>query len=372
MNGRLTNKILTLVFVALLIATGQAYGGVDEIRLYIPSFQGPGDLGRNVATVLNLQIWRTLRREPWPNPQSLDFGGGLIVWGPNPLDESSHREAERKAMEDHIWAQMTLWGEAFSYGDGVITQTYLSIPAFEDYRENKFEIWRITVPTPKGGIQLQMGPPRRRYEFAPIVLSNDVVERYSLPSSLKMFREPRKSEVIGEVGNEYTGIEPRGNYQFVYSEGKRGWVYLPRLSKERNEVVDFVGGVIRIFRSDWTGATTLMDRVINNPSSPTALRIDALLYKAYSQEQRGRDGEKELRIAYALNPYSRTTLKYWVMSRFARLIRNREIESFPDRSPAGIREIQELVKAHTYLFSKKDTWLAQVLTAVESLQQKNQ
>ena len=52
--------------------------GEQEFRLYVPAFTGPDALGTNVATVLNLQVWQTLRRAPTPNPDALDFGRG--VW----------------------------------------------------------------------------------------------------------------------------------------------------------------------------------------------------------------------------------------------------------------------------------------------------
>jgi hypothetical protein len=369
MKKNVYDRICRLEFLAILLTAALAHANVDEFRLYIPAFKGPDELGRNVATVLNLQIWQTLRREPWPNPERLDFGRGVIVWSQNPLADLSHPEAERKAMEDHIWAQMTFWGEAFPYGDGVIAQTYLSLPMFEDHRENRFENWQVTVPTSSGDIVLQAEPPRRRYEFAPIVLRQEVVQQYSLPSSLKMLREPRPSDVIGEVGNAYIGIEPRGHYQLVYSEGKRGWVYLPQLSQERSEVVDFVGGLIRIFRSDWVGAAALMSRVVDNPSTPTTLKIDALLYKAYAKAQRGMNGGEELREAYRLNPYSQATITYWIMQRLARLIHSKKSGAAEDLILSQIRDIRQLINTHKYLFFAGHPWLTKLQTALDQMSQ---
>ena len=74
-------KLLILVLIAtqLLVANAIADPTTDEIRLYVPAFDGPGSLGKNVATILNLQIWRTLRKEPDKDPKGEDFGRGMMV-----------------------------------------------------------------------------------------------------------------------------------------------------------------------------------------------------------------------------------------------------------------------------------------------------
>ena len=49
-----------------------------NVVLYLPAFEGPGQLGLNVATIFNLQVFNTLRKSPWPNPKQLDFGKGTV------------------------------------------------------------------------------------------------------------------------------------------------------------------------------------------------------------------------------------------------------------------------------------------------------
>ena len=44
--------------------------GRDQVILLIPAFEGPDALGLNVATVLNLKLFSTLRKAPWPNPKN--------------------------------------------------------------------------------------------------------------------------------------------------------------------------------------------------------------------------------------------------------------------------------------------------------------
>jgi hypothetical protein len=302
----------------------------------------------------------------------------MIVWGDEPLKATSHVTAEQTATEDNIASQFVLWGETFAYGNGVIGQAHLSIPIFsdyqregmvlDDYRVNNYEIWKLNVKTPQQPVNLVVDIPNRRYEFSPIVLSRSIVEKYSLPSRLKMHRDPTvASEVIGEVGDSYVGIEPRGHYQLVYSNGKRGWVYLPDLAKERNEVVDFIGGVIRVYRADWHGAIDLMNRVINNSQTPNALKVDALLYKGHSQVETGENSEDTFRHAYKLNPYNRRTVEYWMMSRLSKIsyyknkgIQNHEYER-------QLKQAHLLLKENQYLFSKNDPWINNVKMVLDNL-----
>ena len=67
----------------VLSASAPALAGVynpDQITVFVPAFDGPGMLGRNVSTVLLLQIAQTSRRLPWPdNPEGHDFGEAMIA-----------------------------------------------------------------------------------------------------------------------------------------------------------------------------------------------------------------------------------------------------------------------------------------------------
>lgn len=367
------NKTLKLLLTTLLIliASRNISADVDEIRLFVPVFEGPGSLGKNVATIMNLQIWRTLRREPDRNPQGEDFGRGMIVWSTTPLAIASHDHAEELATHDNIFSQFVLWGETFNYGKGVISQTYLSIPRFsdhqrdgmtlDDFRDNHNELWQVTTLTDKGAIKLTLDIPTRRYEFSPIVLSNSIVKKYSLPSRLIMYKEADvSSEIISEVGDKYIGIEPRGHYQYIYSNGKRGWVYLPDLAKERNEVVDFIGGIIRIYRADWLGAKELMDNVINNSSTPTALKIDALLYKGRCLEETGVSGDEVFKLAYQLNSFDQNTVRYWIMSKLLKLTRLKKENSQGHIFKDELKQTKEFLNDNLHLFRQSSSWLKDV------------
>jgi hypothetical protein len=339
------------------LLTCPARAATDEVTLYLPVFEGPDTLGKNVATILSLQVWETFRQSPWPNPNNLDFGKGLVIWDIEPLKTQSHLEAERRAMELAILAQVVLWGKAYPYGHGVVVQTYVSIPSYHDFREKKLEIWKVVV---KGKV-VEADLPRRRYEMAPIVLTQEVIDTYTQPNALAIYEQRVGGRPIGSVGNKYVAIQFEPNLALIRSGDVTGWVRLPQLTQNRTEVVDFVGGIIRIFRGDWDGAQALMKRVVDNPNTRTALRIDAYLYWAMSLERRGISARDVIGKAYSLNRYSRTTVQYAVMSDLAALARLSD-NPVSGKEHAIIRDrIKQTIGEHAYLFPKDDAWLHQIL-----------
>jgi hypothetical protein len=67
----------------------------------------------------------------------------------SPLTAQSHLEAEKAAVDFEIWVQIVLWGTSFEYGSGVVVQSYLSIPEYEDYREAHHEDREVRIPGPQ-------------------------------------------------------------------------------------------------------------------------------------------------------------------------------------------------------------------------------
>ena len=287
---------LSIVLVLRLAACGLlstcVVSSADEVRVFIPAFESPGSLGLNVATVLNLQIWQTLRRAPTPNPLGLSFGDGLVIWDENPLERPSHADAEQAGALDQISADMVLWGKAYAYGGGVVVQSHLTFSDGNLRRRARPEQWNIHVPTGDGGVELTADVPARRYTFEPIVLGSDVVARYSAPAALKIYSAKEGGAELGTLNAQlFKARQHEGDNVLVVSNPGpaqvKGWVRLPRLSASRVEVVDFVGGLIRVMRADWNGARTLIKRVVENTHTPTALRIDSLLYLGLLDEKQG-------------------------------------------------------------------------------------
>ena len=359
-------KRLSLMIILIILITPVAVlnAAVDQITLFIPAFEGPRALGRNVATVLNLQIWQTFRRAPWPyNPENLDFGRGLIIWDNKALKSQSHREAERMAKNIYVLAQMVLWGKAYPYGNGVVVQTNLSIPAYNDFRDNQLEIWRISLQ----GRTVEVDIPRRRFEMSSIVLRSDIIERYTLPSALKIYKNRVGGEPIDDVGDAYIGIQFEPGLAKVRSRNIEGWVRLPELGKKPTEVVDFVAGVIRTFRGDWQGVASSMRRVVKNPSTRTPLRIDAYLYWGIALERLGKSGRGMIEKAYRLNPYSRITVQYMIMSDLSAIGRLAGVPNAKAQRSMIIQSLRGIINDNEYLFPKNDPWLRKVLNLLREI-----
>lgn len=352
-------KMRALLFSIVLLA-GPVFAAVpDQITLYLPAFEGPGALGQNVATILNLRIWTTLRRKPWPaNPDNLDFGKGLIVWNRSPLSTQSHHEAENEARSINLLAQMVLWGKAYPYGDGVVVQTNMSIPRYRDFRESRNEIWEIEYRD----TTFKTDIPRRRFEVSSIVLTNEVVKEYSLPSALKIYADREGGDPIGEVGSSYRGIqlEPQLGLAKVIAGDITGWVRLPKLGKKPTEVSTFAAGVMKIFRSDWQGALQHMNRVIENQYTNTSLRIDAHLYAGMALERQGKSGREHFEKALELNPYARRAVEYLLMGEVAALSRQDD----PMHTSAATKKILERLKSahkkYAQLFPKNDPFIESI------------
>ncbi len=338
---------LAIVAMPLLFAAQQR-----PVTLFVPAFDGPESLGRNVATILNLQVWETLRKAPYPNPSGVTFGDGLVLWDDKPLSSQTPDDAVRAARDNE--ADLVLWGKAWRYGDGVVVQAYLTIPAAD-----RRPIWEVTVPGPDGASRIGVELPRLQYEFRPIVLTPAIVDSYSSPSALKLYASPASRVVIGRVGNAFTALEQDRSFARVESDGTRGWIHLPSLSANRSEVVDFVGGIIRVFRADWDGAARLFQKVITNPQTPTTVRLDAHLYRGVALERAGLNVTADFERAYKLNPYDRAAVTYLLMDRVAKL--SRMVESDPARSQL-LSDARQLVTSNRYLFPAGDPWLKRVTT----------
>ncbi|MGF1610820.1 MAG: hypothetical protein ACFCUQ_15570 [Kiloniellales bacterium] len=333
----------------------------DEIRLYIPRFAGPETLARNVATTLNLSIWPTLRRIPWPdNPDNNDFGRGTIIWDHEPLDEQSHEFASRAAQHPLVNAQLVLWGKAQPYGEGVAVEVNLTLPRYQDFRERRFEIWQVALP--QGTVAVDL--PRRRFELASIVMLPEALTHYNLPSANLVYAEPEMQQAIGTLGDSFVGLIFEHGRAKVRVGDVIGWVQAPNLSKVHPEVIEMTAGILRLFRCDWEGAASSMARVISNPGTPAAVRVDAHLYRGMALEQLGKSGRDEFEEAFALNPYSRTTIRYLVMSDLAALARQ-------DLAATRRQELRERIAAtldqHYAIFPPDDAWLDQVEHLLSSL-----
>ncbi|MCP4368623.1 MAG: hypothetical protein GY797_11015 [Deltaproteobacteria bacterium] len=362
---------LTLVFLISLAVFAPnvclSSSTQNWVKLFIPAFKGPDKLGLNVATILNLQIWQTLRVRPWPyDPADFRFGDGNIESIEVPLEE---KDAIIKATSLEVLAQFVLMGEVFRFGDGIVVEAIIIIPEYDDFRPSRPEIWELKFPiNHEKSYSFKIGLPNQVYEFAPVVLKQEFVEKYSTPVNIKIYKSRKQKKVIGVLGREYRGLLPYGNYEKVKSGAITGWVYLPEISTNRNEIADFTGGLIRIFRRDWEGADELLERVIKNVNTPSIIKADCFLYKAYAKERRGLSGAEDIKRAFSMNAYYRPTVEYKIMSLLTELKRkyldmsmSLELNKMDSSSIGKVyMEIKNLVDSKGYLFPQKTPFLLKV------------
>lgn len=324
-----------------------------DVGLLVVPFDGPGNLGARAATVLNLQVWQTLRAAPTPNPRRLHFGSGTVYyWTEGSQPVRSHAEAE-KAADDQVHA--VLWGRAQQYGKGVVVQAYLSAPRAQTPNHPGIGIWKIDLPN---GQTISVDIPAWLYEFAPIVLKPEVVLELNTPQGLKIYRSPRSSEVVGTIRDNFRALEQGPDFTKVEANGVFGWVRLPALSRNRSEVVDFTGALVRIFRKDWGGAIDLFERVLRTSSAPVTIRAYSLLLMSVASEQLSRQigtpsrAVEYVEQAYRLNPYLQATIRYKCMTYLAAMARD----------PSARQRLADTVARNDYLFAKSDPWIGKVKT----------
>jgi hypothetical protein len=294
------------------------------------------------------------------------FGEGVVVWG-RPLGGYSHEIAEARAKEIALLAQFVFWGKVYEFGHGAIAQTHLSIPSYRDFRADKLELWKVDIQGPLGRLEFTADIPQRRYSFEPIVLTSEVISRYSRPGALLIYSKADGGEVVGSVGDEFTAIEHRHVVSRVRSGEITGWVRLPALSIRSPEVVDFVGGIIRVFRGDWSGVELLMNSVVENRQAPNEIRTDAWLYKGMAAARQGHSSVGAFNAARELSPTAKRCIVYTVMGMLTdyRAMQASKVRT-EDRREL-LESISRLLDSNRYLFSPEDPWFLTVSEGIRTL-----
>jgi hypothetical protein len=343
--------------IVLLTAWQEQSWCNDAIAILIPAFTDH-DLGMNVGTVLNLKVWRTLRVPPHPSDPD-----AVVSWNTSTLPDSSYESAEETAKQVHY--QLVLWGSIVPVADGVVAQPLLSI-LMDDIVSKYAPTWTFSLPDRNGlMLRLVVTIPRLRYELPPITLSGDLLKRYSESSVLKLYKgkndEPPSPDNLGtpmgEVGDDYKALRDEGDFVLTQpkdetgaNKGEAGWLYLPDLSGD-NEVVDFVGGLIRLLRRDYRRSINLLQRISRSGSSDT-LKIDSLLLQALAKTKLGDDASPLIDSALKINPYLQTTIKYKIINLLSQI----ESASGAARKTAVSNLAQQIAESN-YLFSPRDDWL---------------
>jgi hypothetical protein len=346
--------------VALLIVAASIVGarpaGAAEIRTLFSPFSGPAELGRSVGTILTLQFWQTLQKIP-PGGSKRDLGDGSVYWVGRQLPIPDHETAARLAQAIDVTAQQVVWGHVHSFGQNALATSYLTLPDYADFRPVRNEVWALRLQQPGQSVTLTVDVPQRFYAFEPVVLASEFVSKYSAPDALVM-RSGKKDSgaILGPIGARFDRIQSDGDYAQVLSNRKIGWVYLPQIGSQKPEIVDFLGGIMRIYRTDWEGAIELFGNVLKSKSAPTALRIDSYLYIIRAKSEIRQPADTEVNEVLALAPASRQAAQYVGMYYLARC------PSLTGRGcrPVDRQFISRLPEKYGPLFEPDDRWLMQI------------
>ncbi len=341
---------------AALLATLPGMLFAQSVGILVAPFDGPAIVGVKAATVLNLQVWQTLRLAPPNNVHRLSFGRGTVYWDEG-APVRSHAEAEKRADRE---TQLVFWGRAQPYGSGDVVTAYLTVVGAT---HPGLTVWKV-ARTDAGSQPITAALPARRFEFAPIVLTPEVLSEFQTPGGLKMYRSCTSREESGIAGDSFTALEQGPDCAKIRSGGVDGWVRLPGLSRNRSEVVDFVGAMVRIFRKDWGGALDLFERVVANSAAPASIRAQAFALMAAASDNLSRQTGMSSRRsefvekAVQLNPYLQSTIRYLCMSQLADIEGARAAER-----AVHAASLRETIARYRFLFSAKDPWLANVESA---------
>jgi hypothetical protein len=349
-------RLFAIASLAMLMAmlTARPSAAIEIRAVFLP-LSGPDELGRSVGTILALQFWQTLVKEP-PKGKKRELGDGSVYWIGRQVPIRSHADAARLAEAIDVTGQFTFWGHVHAFDQGALATSYLTLPDYQDFRAAKNEIWALGLPPGNEPSTISADVPRRHYAFEPVILPDDFVRHFSAPDALVMRSEKGSGRVLGQLGVRFDRIESDGDYAKVHSEGKIGWVYLPQLGTHKPEIVDFVGGIMRIYRTDWEGAIELFGNVIRNKETPTALRIDSYLYVIRAKSEIGQPADAEISAVLKLAPASKEAVQYAAMHYLARCV----AATSSTCNPADREFLARLPERYGPLFDDDDAWLAQI------------
>jgi len=313
-----------VAFVLLATLAAPVFGGLPQanvppapnaVRVLVPIFSG-GRIGRAVASVITLQVWRTLRT-------NTDDSTGTTgeVARDVPLSAPSFEAAEERGRLRG--AAVVVWGEAVELEDGVVVQAHL---ALVERSRVPSTAWEVTTHGGREIISLDLL--HRHYDFEPITLPRSLIASVGELSSLPIYKTATSRQILGHVGNDpFSAVEWSGDAIKIGSNKVQGWIRLKQLDQLENEVDSFTGGVVRILRRDFLGADELFCAVLRHENLPETIAIDASIYRAISRYHAlSRGGrrystyvpypiepfeilrlENELRAAIDRNPYMKSS-----------------------------------------------------------------
>jgi len=342
-----------LLLGALLLMASPA--AAQNHGIIVPMFDGPQPLGSNVATNLNLQVWRTLRKAPYPNPKGLNFGNGIVRYNLEVFRPEASVDVSRYA----AWAevQLVMWGEVRPLGDGVVVQAFVAAPS-EAALSSRPEVWKIRRDANVVSLDL----PRRIFDFAPVVLDRALVQAFQTPDALRMCSAKQTPCNDFAVGADWTALKQEGNWAEIVNHPAetRGFLYLPTLDRLQNDISDFAAALLSYHRGDFGQANRLFSRVVSRESSQSSTRQDAAALAAISRARAGED----VTAAFAqLERDEPDSLYIFQAATMARL--DRALRADPVARSKQLSAISSAVRANEGLFEQGDPWVRQMLAVAQ-------
>ena len=178
-----------LAVVCLFVCVRPSFAAQQlTVRALVPTFTGPAGLSANVSAILALRLWTTLRPRANPNPEGLYFGFGQIEWSRR-VTEDSPEAATLAARETK--SDVALWGAVEEYGSHVIVTVKLVIPPKPTINAERRK-WTVV----EGNLKLELDLPSISYQFSPLIISNDVVAKYSAPDQFVSARKKSRNATV--------------------------------------------------------------------------------------------------------------------------------------------------------------------------------
>lgn len=347
-------RALAAVALALALALSGTALAQDQVKILVPVFSGEAKLGKTTSNLLRLQVSQTFQ-VAGTNTRA------VMIFREMPLADSSHEAAIAAAMKLGTLAHLVLWGESYEYPDGVVVQAHLSTtPHLYQGREKRPELWLLSVPGTD--IQVRSELPRELYEFPPIILSPEAARHYQDMDGLIIYRDRQFTQPVGRFRDVFRAFKYEPDAVFLESGGASGWVPLPHLTDESNEVVDFASAYVRLLRGDWPGAAQLLRRVVSRVDITPEVAIDARIFLGVAEEKMGRSGLSRFKEAIELNPYDRGAATHLLMGRLAEAVR----KTGQPRKEA-VEALRRDMAALSFLFSPDSLWIARVGAAADAL-----
>ena len=256
-----------------------------QVRILVPAFAGEARLGLATANLLRLQVSSTFQVAGTDTR-------AMMVFDDRPLLMRTHESAQDRSVDLGTLSHLILWGQSYEYPDGVVVQAHLSTSPWLQERADRPELWAFDIAGEEVGIAVEL--PRELYEFPPVVLSLEAAKHYQELDGLIIYRDRAGTQPVGRFRDIFRAYEYHPDAVRLESGGARGWVPLPHVWRERSEIVDFVGGYIRLLRGDWPGAAQLFRSVLEREDITPEMRIDSNLFLGLAAEKQGRSGLRAL------------------------------------------------------------------------------